>query len=54
MRDSLVDMPNNQDIIWYTDGQYQGETQRGCDSVNLFDPDRNLTAVYHGSYLFLT
>ena len=24
LRDSLIDMPNSQDIIWYTDGQYQG------------------------------
>ena len=58
MRDSLVDMPNNQDIVWYTDGQYQGGTQRGCDSVNLFDPDTNVIAVYQkqpdGSRLFLT
>ena len=58
MRDSLIDMANSQDIIWYTDDQYQGGTQRGCDSVNLFDPDRNLIAVYEkepdGSYLFLT
>ena len=58
LRDSLIDMPNNQDIIWYTDGQYQGGTQRGCDSVNLFDPDTNVIAVYQkqpdGSCLFLT
>lgn len=58
LRDSLIDMPNSQNIIWYTDGQYQGGTERGCDSVNLFDPDRNLIAVYQkqqdGSYLFLT
>jgi hypothetical protein len=58
LRDSLVDMPNSQDILWYTDGQYQGGTQRGCDSVNLFDPNRNLIAVYQkqpdGSYSFLT
>ena len=51
-------MPNSQDIIWYTNGQYQGGTQRGCDSVNLFDPNRNLIAVYQKqadrSYLFLT
>ena len=51
-------MPNNQDIVWYTDGQYQGGTQRGCDSVNLFDPDTNVIAVYQkqpdGSRLFLT
>ena len=58
LRDSLLDMPNSQNIVWYTDGQYQGGTQRGCDSVNLFDPDRNLIAVYQkqldGSNLFLT
>jgi hypothetical protein len=58
LRDSLLDMPNRQDIVWYTDGQYQGGTQRGCDSVNLFDPERNLIAVYEkqldGSNLFLT
>lgn len=51
-------MPNRQDIVWYTDGQYQGGTERGCDSVNLFDPDTNLIAVYQkqpdGSNLFLT
>jgi len=51
-------MPNSQDIVWYTDGQYQGGTQRGCDCVNLFDPDTNLIAVYQkqpdGSNLFLT
>jgi len=44
--------------VWYTDGQYQGGTARGCDSVNLFDPDTNVIAVYEkqpdGSNLFLT
>lgn len=58
LRDSLIDMPNRQNIIWYTDGQYQGGTPRGCDCVNLFDPDKNLIAVYQkqpdGSNLFLT
>jgi hypothetical protein len=58
LRDSLVDMPNRENIVWYTDGQYQGGTARGCDSVNLFDPATNLIAVYEkqpdGRYLFLT
>lgn len=58
LRDSLVDMPNRENIVWYTDGQYQGGTARGCDSVNLFDPATNLIAVYEkqpdGSNLFLT
>ena len=58
LRDSLLDMPSRQNIVWYTDGQYQGGTPRGCDCVNLFDPDTNLIAVYKkqpdGSNLFLT
>jgi hypothetical protein len=58
LRDSLLDMPNRENIVWYTDGQYQGGTDRGCDSVNLFDPDTNVIAVYEkkpdGSNLFLT
>lgn len=58
LRDSLLNMPNSQDIVWYTDGQYQEGTSRGCDCVNLFDPDRNLIAIYQqqpdGSNLFLT
>ena len=51
-------MPNKEDIIWYTDGQYQGGTDRGCDSVNLYDPETGVIAVYpkqqDGSNLFLT
>ena len=58
LRDSLLDMPNRENIVWYTDGLYQGGTDRGCDSVNLFDPDTNVIAVYEkkpdGSNLFLT
>ena len=45
-------------IVWYTDGQYQGGTKNGCKSVNLFDPETNIVAVYEkqsdGSHLFLT
>ena len=51
-------MPNRENIVWYTNGQYQGGTARGCDYVNLFDPDTNVIAVYEkqpdGSNLFLT
>ena len=58
LRDSLVNMPNKANIVWYTDGQYQGGTDHGCASVNLFDPDTNIIAVYEkqpdGSNLFLT
>jgi hypothetical protein len=58
LRDSLLEMPNKENIIWYTDGQYQGGTDRGCDSVNLYDPETGVIAVYpkqpDGSNLFLT
>jgi len=58
LRDSLLDMPNRENIVWYTDDQYQVGTKRGCDCVNLFDPDINVIEVYQkqpdGSNLFLT
>jgi hypothetical protein len=58
LRDSLINMPNRQNIIWYKEGRYQGGTPSGCDCVNLFDPDTNIIAVYQkqldGSNLFLT
>jgi len=58
LRDSLLEMPNREEIIWYTDGQYQGGTERGCDTVNLYDPETGVIAVYQqqpdGSNLFLT
>jgi hypothetical protein len=56
--DSVVDMPNRENMVWYTDGQYQGGTAHSCDSVNLFDPDTNVIEVYSKqpdrSYSFLT
>lgn len=58
LRDSLVDMPNRENIVWYTSGQYRGGTARGCDSANSFDPNTNVITVYQKqldkSYLFLT
>lgn len=46
VRDSLLNMSNRKNIVWYTDKQYQGGTKRDCDCVNLFNPDTNLIAVY--------
>ncbi len=51
-------MPNRPNIIWYKEGMFEGNTLRGCNSVNLFDTDTNLIAVYQkeldGNNLFLT
>ena len=58
LRDSLIDMPNKPKVICYKEGVYQGGTPRGCKSVNVFDPDTNLIAVYQKysnlTNLFLT
>ena len=58
LRDSLIDMANKPNVIWYEEGMYQGGTPRGCNCINLFDPETNLIAVYQkqsdGSNLFLT
>ena len=55
---SLVDMANKPNIIWYRDGEYQGGTAHGCKCIHLFDLDTNIIAVYQkqpdGSNLFLT
>ena len=56
--DSIVDMPNRENIVWYTNGAYQGGTERGRNAVHLFDTVTNTIAVFEkqrdGSYLFLT
>jgi hypothetical protein len=58
LRDSLIDMLNKPNVIWYKKGVYQGGTPRGCNCINLFDPETKLIAVYQkqsdGSNLFLT
>ena len=46
LRDSLINMPNRPNTIWYENGEYQGETPRGYKSINIFDPDTNTIAVY--------
>jgi len=46
LRDSLVDMPNRKKIIWFDDGMYQGGTERGYDSVNIFDKENKVISVY--------
>ena len=33
LRDSLLEMPNSPNIIWYTDGEYQGGTPNGYGCV---------------------
>jgi hypothetical protein len=58
LRDSLVKMPEREDIIWFDNGGYQKGTKRGYDSVNLYDPKARVIGIYkkqeNGEYLFST
>ena len=46
LRDSIVNMPNRKDIVWFENGMYQGGTERGYDSINLYDPATQVIAVF--------
>jgi hypothetical protein len=46
LRDSILNMPNRKNIIWFDNGMYQGGTDRDYDSVNLFDKETNTIAVF--------
>ena len=58
LRDSLVQMPEREGNIWFDNGGYQKGTERGYDSVNLYDKDKRVIAVYrkkeNGEYIFST
>jgi hypothetical protein len=43
---SIVNMPNRKEVIWFKNRMYQGGTKRGYDSVNLFDPETQVIAVF--------
>jgi len=46
LRDSIVNMPNRKKIEWFDNGMYQGGTERGYDSVNIFDNETDTIAVF--------
>lgn len=46
LRDSIVNMPNRKNIIWFDDGMYQGGTERGYDSVHIYDRETRVIAVF--------
>jgi hypothetical protein len=58
LRDSLVKMPEREGIQWFDNGGYQKGTKRGYDSVNLYDKDKRVIAIYkkqeNGEYFFST
>jgi len=46
LRDSIVNMPNREKIVWFENGGYQKGTDQGYDSVNLYDPETQVIAVF--------
>lgn len=45
LRDSIVN-PKRKNIVWFDNGMYQGGTNHGYDSVNIFDKDTNTITVF--------
>ena len=39
-------MPEREGIRWFDNGGYQKGTERGYDSVNLYDKDKRVIAIY--------
>lgn len=39
-------MPKRKNIVWFDNGMYQEGTDRGYDSVNIFDKETNTIAVF--------
>ena len=58
LRDSLLKMPDRQGIRWFDKGGYQKGTDRGYDSLNIYDKRSGVIAVYkkieNGEYVFST
>lgn len=39
-------MPNRKSIVWFDNAMYQGGTERGYNSVNIYDPETQVIAVF--------
>ena len=46
LRDSLVKMTEREGILWFDNGGYQKGTERGYDSVNIYDQENRVIAVF--------
>lgn len=47
MRDDLINqVKNTSPNEWYLNGQYQGGTERGCQSINVYNPDDGRVVVF--------
>jgi hypothetical protein len=46
VRDDLLSMPDQEGVKRYEDGMFQGGTELGFETVNIFDSKRGLIAIY--------
>lgn len=51
IQDKIVDMATNEDTVWYLDGQYQGGTKRGVQTINLVDEKMGIVCVFEKNKL---
>lgn len=49
MMQSIVNMPNRDNVQWFDDGSYQGGTDRGFEAVHIYDLDKRIIAVFKKS-----
>ena len=49
MMESIVDMPNRNNVEWFEDGTYQGGTDRGFEAIHIYDLDKKVIAVFKKS-----
>lgn len=49
MMQSIVDMPNRDNVQWFEDGTYQGGTDRGFEAIHIYDLDKKVIAVFKKS-----
>ena len=49
MMRSIVDMPNRDNVRWFEDGTYQGNTSREFEAIHIYDLDEQVIAVFNKS-----
>ncbi len=49
MMQSIVDMPNRDNVQWFEDGTYQGGTDREFEAIHIYDLDKKVIAVFEKS-----
>ena len=49
MMQSVVDMPNRDNVKWYENGTYQAGTDREFEAIHIYDLDKQVIAVFKKS-----